>query len=507
MLIVPNTTIRILKDVPLDNTYKDTIYFNSRSAQQTYFIGKTKHTLTNYTYQRQTKSIRVGINSENLFDCNYIMFQNTNFGTKWFYAFITGVEYVNNGVSDVTFEIDVMQTWFYDCTLKPSFVEREHSVTDNIGDNIVDEKLELGDYVHKNATFTGLLSDYKIVVASTFKKSVDGLDLVDVGGRKYSNIFSGLYFSAFDTIDGVVGFLELVNQKGKVDGVVSVFMMPSAFIPMINGTIQSETDVVKINYSRPKNTTTLDGYTPKNKKLYTYPYNFLLVTNGEGEYAELHYEDFSTDDCQFELAGDVSCNPQVMLTPKNYRGQSLNYNEKLILDKFPQCAYNTDSYKAWLAQNSSSLRTSVGAGVLSQVAGVATGNTVLALGGVVAVANTLSKIRDKSVLPNQAHGTSGSGIQNALRIKDFRFSHATIKKEHARIIDEYFSMYGYATHRVKVPNISSRPHWNYVKTIDVNIVGSIPVDSMSKIKSIFDKGVTFWKNGDNVGNYNLDNSV
>ena len=68
-------------------------------------------------------------------------------------------------------------------------------------------------------------------------------------------------------------------------------------------------------------------------------------------------------------------------------------------------------------------------------------------------------------------------------------------------------MYGYATHRVKIPNISARPHWNYVKTIDANIVGSVPVESMSKIRSIFDKGVTFWKNGDNVGNYNLDNSV
>ena len=33
MVIEPNTTIRVLHDVPLDNTYNDTIYFSSLSAQ------------------------------------------------------------------------------------------------------------------------------------------------------------------------------------------------------------------------------------------------------------------------------------------------------------------------------------------------------------------------------------------------------------------------------------------------------------------------------------------
>ena len=31
--------------------------------------------------------------------------------------------------------------------------------------------------------------------------------------------------------------------------------------------------------------------------------------------------------------------------------------------------------------------------------------------------------------------------------------------EFARIIDDYFNMFGYATHRVKTPNRDGRPHW------------------------------------------------
>jgi hypothetical protein len=67
-------------------------------------------------------------------------------------------------------------------------------------------------------------------------------------------------------------------------------------------------------------------------------------------------------------------------------------------------------------------------------------------------------------------------------------------------------MYGYATHRVKVPNRSSRPYWNYVKTIGCVITGSVPADDIKQICDIYNAGITFWKNGNNVGNYSLDNS-
>ena len=165
MYIEPNTNIRLLKNVPLDNTYQHTYYFTDKTSQSNHFLGYTKHILTEQTYQRSRLGVsRVGIKAEDLFDCNYMMFQNTNFGSKWFYAFINNVEYVNNTVSEIRFEIDVMQTWFFDYELRDSFVQREHSSTDNIGDNLVPEGLELGEYVSDDFDYTGKMSDYKIVV-------------------------------------------------------------------------------------------------------------------------------------------------------------------------------------------------------------------------------------------------------------------------------------------------------------------------------------------------------
>jgi|GEM_PF-4739545 len=45
MYIAPNTVARVLKNVRLDNTYSDTIYFDSKEKQMAYFAGKTKNGL------------------------------------------------------------------------------------------------------------------------------------------------------------------------------------------------------------------------------------------------------------------------------------------------------------------------------------------------------------------------------------------------------------------------------------------------------------------------------
>ena len=115
MYIEPNTVIKILKDCPLDNSYDHTIFFTSASDQLSFFNEHTKYALDKQSYQRVKRGyMRVSIQAENLYDCNYLMFQNTSFGTKWFYAFIKSVEYINNVTSEIEFEIDVMQTWFFD---------------------------------------------------------------------------------------------------------------------------------------------------------------------------------------------------------------------------------------------------------------------------------------------------------------------------------------------------------------------------------------------------------
>ena len=47
--------------------------------------------------------------------------------------------------------------------------------------------------------------------------------------------------------------------------------------------------------------------------------------------------------------------------------------------------------------------------------------------------------------------------------------------------------------------------WTYTKTRGCVLVGDAPADDVRAICNIYDSGITFWKNGNEVGNYSLDN--
>ncbi|HWI49443.1 MAG TPA: hypothetical protein VNU45_14590, partial [Rummeliibacillus sp.] len=92
--------------------------------------------------------IAVNKSIDDLFATNYLMFQNTSYNTKWFYAFVTSLEYVNTSVTNVYFEIDVFQSWKFEMNFKPSYVLREHRPLWNTDGtpviNTVDEGLNYG---------------------------------------------------------------------------------------------------------------------------------------------------------------------------------------------------------------------------------------------------------------------------------------------------------------------------------------------------------------------------
>ena len=68
-------------------------------------------------------------------------------------------------------------------------------------------------------------------------------------------------------------------------------------------------------------------------------------------------------------------------------------------------------------------------------------------------------------------------------------------------------MFGYKINRVKVPNITGRRNWNFVKTINCNFDGDIPQNDMIIIKQIFDNGITLWHNPNTIFDYTQNNSI
>lgn len=504
MDFTPSTVVKLCRNVPLDNTYKDTLTFGSASAQAAYFTTKAKYTFTDFTYQRLQKSIRVPQNSENCYDCNYIMFQNANFGSKWFYGFVTSIQYLNQNTSEVFFELDVMQTWYFDYTVKASFVEREHASTDAIGDNLVPEGLETGEYIYRG--FDGLpeINDLAICIATT--ADAEGTNIV---GGNYSGVYSGSCIFAWDRTNdtAVSDFLLALDKKGKGGAISAIFLMPKALIPNFKeGELVVSNAPTSFEATYAKNVADIAGYVPKNKKLFTYPYNFLNVSTLNGNAAVYRYEYCPYNPMHFNVTGNIAPSPTVFLTPLNYKGVAVNYDESLKMKGYPLCSWTYGSFDNWLAQNALTLPMNVLTGAVTTVAGAYTGNLPLAMSGLSGVYSAVSEVYQHAIQPPQSRGTSSDGANVAIGIQTFAFLPMTITFDFAQRIDQFFSMFGYKTNKVKVPNITGRPSWNYVKTIDVVITGSVPVDDMRTIKNAYNTGITFW-HGDWVGDYTRANEV
>lgn len=518
MYIEPNTNIRLLSNVPLDTTYEHTIFFSSAENQRAFFQGKTKYNLNNYTYQRVQRGwIRVGINAEDLYDCNYVMFQNTGFGNKWFYAFITAVEYVNNQCSQVSFEIDVMQTWLLDYTLEYCFVDREHTATDVIGEHIEPEGVECGEYV---------FNDYGVPLNCNFSNLAIVVLVVDENrseGSLYNGVFGGATMRVFNAsdYDSVVKYINVYEPKP--DSVVSIYMSPTlafpAGIPSGGINIISDTQATFVNGRADgiNGTEGLDGYAPKNKKMYTYPYNFYCLDNGAGQSLNLRYEFFDNLTPTWRITVPFISPIECTLRPTNYKGgpgDGTFAHETISLSGFPQCSWTVDTYKNWIANNAFPIAiNNIASTTSAAVMGLAMGGTIGAsvMSGIsmlTNVTNTMSQSYKASIQADMSKGNLNAGISNVAAKKQF-FSggRMSVNKVYAKMIDDYFTMFGYAIRQCKVPNRNVRPHWTYCKTIGCNIVGSVPADDARRICEIYDHGITWWLNGNEVGNYNLDNRV
>jgi len=521
MYIPPNSKVNLLANCPLDNSYLHTIWFSTRTAQQTYFSSLTRKSFNALSYQRAGKNTcRLEAEMKDVYDCNYMMFRNDSFENKWFYAFVLKIEYVSNTVVEVTYEIDVMQTWFMvSCQVGDCFVEREHVANDSIGWNTIPEGLEQGPYVN-NYTGRVLLnagSRNRIVLMTTFNENFG-----DSVGRIIDYTYTGLQFIVFDNVTEVNEFINKAQNEGKSDGIVSMFMIPNMFPDDFEPASVPHREDVELPY----NYRTLDGYIPRNKKLFVWPYNMMWVAT-DVDYQEYRYELFHDSAEQGFTKWRVYyvCNPSpsIVLVPETYSlGAGLssgNFQYRMTLSDFPQCPYLTDIYKIYTGQNQASLPIKMighffgaaqeGAKIGAKAGGGDPTVTALAggLGGVAGILGDVAQLVDLERRPPQINGTQTSSADYAITAKNFYYGSKSINRYYAQMLDNYFDMFGYKVNRVKVPEMTSRPYWNYVKCGYVSITGSVPADAMHDIEQIFMKGITFWKNGNNVGDYSLYNHI
>ena len=564
--ITPSTNVKLLK-LPIELDNENQLTFASKTAQYNYFNSLSKLEVNDFTYQRKDGVIRFPGCIDDLVGYNYVMYQNTAFGNKWFYAYIDKMTFVNPEMTDIQIRTDPFQTWQFDITFLDSFVEREHVNDDTIGSHTIDEGLDTGEYeildLRNSPIFESASPStdwcYAFCVSEYPDSSVTSV--VDEGNT-IGGVFTSLHFIACTNAGAARNLITVYSESNdtKIDAIKNVYVVPRCCVNYNpqnaqtgdghNPTVFSSTSVgqgVKVYplydsytsdvYKIQQPQTLIGNYTPKNNKLYTYPYTYFYVSNKCGNDVVYRWEDFPSETIENYTAKTASYKkamvPSTSLSAKlyftNYKKHtettdygSRMYNYGVNYAKVPVCAWTSDYYTNWLTQNGVNtaikigggvLGMGLGAGLIATGVGAGAGATIIAgasgvVNGATSIASSLESNRQAEITPNQSEGDINCGdVMYAYTRNSLSFYFMSIRKEYAQVIDKYFDMFGYKVNSVKHPNITGRRNWNYVKTIRGKIHGYIPKEDLNTISGMLDNGVTFWHSSSTFLDYSQANDI
>ena len=513
-----NSKVIICNNIKLDKGYKNVLDYSESDMLDLCDANKVADA-NNYSFVKHGENmIKVGFTYSTCLHANYMAFQNTDYDSKWFFAFITEVEYLSEKTTIIHFEVDVWSTWFKSLTIQPCFVEREHVNSDTLGLHTINENLDLGEYKINSHLSDSYNNDLTIVMGCT----EDYMSNYALGVNVYSGIPAPLYYYRFDTISQLGNVLDGLAQDGKTDSIVSMFLAPKWLAPFQGSTIKVDTSgsasEQELGISR---IATLDGYTPKNNKLLCYPYCYIAVSNAVGQY-NIYKQEFweldSNNEMVIRMYGTLVSGCSIRAVPLNYNGDGVSWDNGITIGKFSALAWPNDIYTNWLTQNGVNLfgipinaeTSGLLGGGAKAIAGATTGDYTMVGSGFREMWDTMQENYRMDIVPTGVRGSLNSGdVMNSTRANRFHAYRVTIREEYARNIDSFFNLFGYKVTTVKRPNITGRKYWNFIKIGGSEEIGygTVPANDMEKINQIARAGTTIWHDHSKVGDFSLNNII
>lgn len=538
--------IILCKNINVDRDYKNVL--NYSEAQMLSLCRSNEiASSSNCSFIKPNGSIKVPFTYSQCLQANYLAFQNPDYSNKWFFAWVDDVIYKADGTYEITFTIDLWSTWFSKLTIADCFVIREHVNDDTIGLHTIPENLDVGDVICEKEEeiltesyqpeFDGGIRNLYIV-ETTYDPYAPPSEHDFSGITVINNNVMGSILLAFKDTANLDNFISYMADKSKLESIRNFYILPYILISE-NGYYERhiENDTRDFDYWEIKESfescvrnylvesvNKFEGITIKNNKCFCYPYNYMLVSNNVGNQIIYKYEDFQKENrpevtpnpyFSFDVEMSITIGGSIRLVPRKHQGKEHNYDETIPLAKFPTCSWSGDAFINWLTQNAVNIGTSIAETAGGIALNVASGGTTalagagIALSGATKTAGIIGQFRDAKLRPSITGGNNTGDINYSNNNNTFKIYKMRSKNEYIKIIDDYFTRYGYKVNSLKKPNISGRTIFNYIEIESTSEIGygEIPTKAMETINNACRSGVTIWHNHANIGNYNLDNNI
>ena len=567
----PTGSIIILKNVPFDNTYGHTIDFETESEQRNYFMNQKFHSRhDNYSYLRRERSIKIGVGIDKLRGANYLMYANED-GKWIYCFIVRKVYINDNNTelileTDVlqTFWFDI--TWNHTYVEREHMDRWDENLLPIY--NTIEEGLTLGDeyLINTSETIHTVSPQYVIAVTQTvdmngneqgFNTTLNGVPSTVCYGFSYGNTF-GFDSDTLGKSPSVISIaklpLDITNPECKTQyiktvtypredewddtlnrqplpkvGVYPIDILNSYTAKRVLGSVNKFS-----GYDYPSSLGLGKTFNPKfESKLLTYPYSYGLLSDCQSTPLKVKHEYVTGSMMEFTGVCSVSHSPKSKVyISSGYRGESDGKLENVTNHKDQQLPLTSDSYKDYILNNSAQIKTSQGVnivntakntvagavtgalagaklgGVWGGIAGAITGGVTPLFSGYATHKQELAKQYDLQEIPdsvrNMGNNVSFDVIDNNNKIMYYKMS---VDERTRTLLAHFWHLYGYSCKQVKTPDLRSRYYYNFIKTVGCNITGNIDYEDLTRMKEIFDNGVTIWHNRDGVVplDYSYDN--
>lgn len=518
----------LAKGINLDKDYLNVLSYGQTSMLNL-VESKKVFEQNDAQFIRETGRIKVKASFGTCLQANYLAFQNPDYSNEWFFAFIERPIYISDNVTEIIFEEDIWSTWFDFWDRTACYVVREHTNDDTIGANTKAESISISDTDYE------MCANQTINVATSLvyccgvvdQPAESGSDPVTDSGI-YGGVPCGYRIYAFSNATALRAFTQ--RYKDEPEKIRCVYACPSDFFNE-NDRIYDTTSVSYIpiddnNGFRFQRTVTLTsptfgGYTPKNNKLKTYPYYYCKLVNNLG--SQIVYAPEKIDgDPDFRIAGSNSATGGYTIFMNNYKratGVSGAIEESIAINSNPSGGWTGDAIGQWQANNGISTAVGTISGLVGAgLSALAVTNPVTAplgiTGAIVSAGNTIGNLAQLNSKNEHMANPSFGGTNNLNLLICLgedgmkpRIESYNVNSQIAKVIDDYFTKYGYATKEIKVPNCVGRQNFNYVQVQGSFAKGDLPSYALEKINAIVNRGVHIWHNHANICNFSVNNSI
>ena len=511
--------IKLIKSYPYDNSY-DYIKLFSTKIEQTKFFNSFESIIIENDdgYTIEGRSLIIDYNYDYLVNegVNYVIWNN---GYKDLYCFILSKEYVNDEITRIYYEIDVINTYLFDFSIKKSFIERKKCSLEEITD--YDEGIEIGEHIiesetevlNKNYTLFAMFSGFKDYYVSKEQTDFKEMQLIDNSrkGTVIDGVRYPLSFFALDTEHNINSFYTYLIDHPSLEGVIALpncnystdnFFIP--FVKMENGNIiKSGMGVQNFVTSITSNDITGGGVTVnKNNITDFFPYTYYVLTDGESEPLIMHPQ-YCGDSINIKGKFALSHSPVERYYPTYYKGDTsgriynISNTSVMLLPIAKNGGLETlTSSASYFEQSKKSLMSNVLVSTVGAVAGAVTGGIGVGVAvGLTSIVNSnintikenMARYNDLELTPSSIKSYGTPSTRSKFNTNNVRLIKYTIKDKYKNRINNYVERYGNKYNNYDI--IDLKLYKGFVKFIAPDIDSKIDNQYINKIKNILERGL------------------